>query len=225
MAVPGNGADGENRGAGWKGVVLPGRGRTLGRGARRRGGALYHPMRQPLIQCRYESLFARRIGLGRGCGSSRELWAEMGRPGVVPKLSCWQHCEPRRRPSARYAVLIEPTWLCEAGPERGGGKVNGSSTVVMIEGLLPDREETESCKAWHVQVSESTAAVIGRLPHPPKCMMSPPCSVCDVEGSRVDVHLGGITISSMVVSWVLAHIVSPLITCTIGRLSTCTVDE
>jgi hypothetical protein len=29
--------------------------------------------------------------------------------GVVPKLSCWWHCGSRRRRSAPYAVLIEPT--------------------------------------------------------------------------------------------------------------------
>ena len=56
MPVPGNRSDSENAGAGWEGVVLPGRASSLGRGARRRGRALYHPMRQPSIQLKQESL-------------------------------------------------------------------------------------------------------------------------------------------------------------------------
>jgi hypothetical protein len=46
-----------------------------------------------------------------GVVEARGSWAGRERlPGVVPKLSCWQHCGLQRRLCARYAVLIEPTW-------------------------------------------------------------------------------------------------------------------
>jgi hypothetical protein len=49
------------------------------------------------------------MGPRTACWSSRELSAGRGRAGVVPKLFCWWHCGSRRRRSAPYAVLIEPT--------------------------------------------------------------------------------------------------------------------
>lgn len=56
VPVPGNRSDSESGGAGREGVVLPGGGSSLGRGARRRGRALYHPIRQPSVQLRQERL-------------------------------------------------------------------------------------------------------------------------------------------------------------------------
>lgn len=63
-----------------------------------------------------------RDGVDEARGSR---WPRLGHVGGVPKLVWWWHCEPRRRRSERYAVLIEPTWLCEAGSEQEEEWING----------------------------------------------------------------------------------------------------
>lgn len=57
MPVPSSGSDGESGGTDGQGVVLEGRGGSLGRGRR---SALYHPFRQPSYQLQRESPWAIR---------------------------------------------------------------------------------------------------------------------------------------------------------------------
>jgi hypothetical protein len=73
-----------------------------------------------------------RIEAPRQCEETGDGWQMLAATvgwrrvwGCVPKLSCWWHCELWRRPSAPYAVLIEPTCCGEAGSGRGGERVNG----------------------------------------------------------------------------------------------------
>lgn len=71
-----------------------------------------------------------RDGVDGACGSTCR---KLGHVGGVPKLVCWWHCEPRRQRSEPYAVLSEPTWLCEAGSsKRGSGSMGLSAWVIVV---------------------------------------------------------------------------------------------
>jgi len=89
----------------------------------------------PVSHCTNSSISNPRIA-PRGQQRAPMLAGAGGRGtayGVVPRRFCSRHCGRWRRPSARYAVLIEPTCWCEAGPgrSRAGAMGRGRDSMEM----------------------------------------------------------------------------------------------
>jgi hypothetical protein len=122
VPVPGRRADGEERGSGGQGVVPPGRGGAVGRGACR-GEALYHALGQPDD--------SRGTGTGqrwRPC-SLRQPSGDGGpcgrRTGLLEALRAAAAAERAVR-SVERANMVVRSWL-----GAGGDASNGLSAVVM----------------------------------------------------------------------------------------------